>query len=101
MKNQGSRGIGQDTTMKSSLVCGSFLCINGLYWRSFGGGYSGYGPVGAGADAGGHLGGGPRIRSSSGGQDEAIDTPTIVPGVLVRPLHGSLTVLLLISDHAI
>ena len=37
-----------------------------------------YGPVGAGAGAGGHLGGGASIRSSSGGQDEAIDTPTIL-----------------------
>ena len=37
----------------------------------------GYLPDGAGA-AGVHLGGGPRIRSSSGGQDEAIDTPTIL-----------------------
>ena len=51
----------------------------------------GYGPVGAGAGAGGHLGGGPSIRSSSGGQDEAIDTPTIVLGALVRPVHCYLT----------
>ena len=47
----------------------------------------GYGPVRAGASAGGHLGGGPSIRSSSGGPDEAIDTPTVIPGVLVRPVH--------------
>ena len=39
-------------------------------------------PDGAGAGAGGHLGRGPRIKSSSGGQDEAIDTPSI----LLRPL---------------
>ena len=41
----------------------------------------GYLPDGAGA-AGVHLGGGPSIRSSSGGPDEAIDTPT----TLLRPL---------------
>ena len=34
-------------------------------------------PDGAGA-AGGHLGGGQSIRSSSGGPDEAIDTPSIL-----------------------
>ena len=39
----------------------------------------GYLPNGAGA-AGVHLGGGPPIRSSSGGQDGAIDTRTIVLG---------------------
>ena len=42
----------------------------------FGDPEDGYGPVGAGA--GGHLGGGASIRSSSDGQDEAIDTPTIL-----------------------
>ena len=34
--------------------------------------------VWAGASAGGHLGGGPSIRSSPEGPDEAIDTPTIL-----------------------
>ena len=50
----------------------------------------GYGPVWAGAGTGGHLGRGPRIRSSSGGQDEATDTPTNLLGALVRPVqpHG-------------
>ena len=38
-------------------------------------------PDGAGA-AGVHLGGGPSIRSSPDGQDEAIDTPTICLGRL-------------------
>ena len=33
-----------------------------------------YGHLGAGASAGGHLGGGPRIRLSPDGQDEAVDT---------------------------
>ena len=43
----------------------------------------GCGPVGAGAGV--HLGRGPRIRSSSGGQDEAIDTPTtLLPGLEVE-----------------
>ena len=38
-------------------------------------------PDGAGA-AGLHLGGGPCIRSSSGGQDKAIDTSTtLLPGL--------------------
>ena len=38
-------------------------------------------PDGAGV-AGGHLGGGVSIRSSSDGQDEAIDTPTtLLPGL--------------------
>ena len=46
-------------------------------------GDGGYGPVWAGAGAGVHLGRGPRIRSSSGGQDEAIDTPSILLGALV------------------
>ena len=40
----------------------------------------GYGPVRAGA--GGHLGGMHSIRSSSGGPDEAVDTPNIVLPVL-------------------
>ena len=45
----------------------------------------GYGPVGAGAGAGGHLGGGASIRSSSGGPDEAIDTPiTLLPCLQVQ-----------------
>ena len=48
----------------------------------------GYGPVRAGAGAGGHLGGGPRIRSSSEGQNEAIDTSTVIVGALDRPVHG-------------
>ena len=49
-----------------------------------------YGPVGAGAGAGGHLGRGPSIRSSSGGQDEAIDTPSIVlPGLEVQIQHDT------------
>ena len=43
-------------------------------------------PDGAGA-AGVDQGRGPRIRSSSGGQDEAIEPPTVVPGALVRPVH--------------
>ena len=38
-------------------------------------------PYGAGA-AGVHLGGGPPIRSSPDGQDEAIDTPTTLLPVL-------------------
>ena len=42
----------------------------------------GYGHLGAGAGAGGHLGGMHSIRSSSGGPDEAIDTPTITVGRL-------------------
>ena len=52
-----------------------------------------YPPDGAGA-AGVHLGGGASIRSSSGGQDEAIDTPTtLLPGLEVQNL-SSLTVLI-------
>ena len=42
----------------------------------------GYGHLGAVAGAGGHLGGMHSIRSSSGGPDEAIDTPSIVLPVL-------------------
>ena len=38
--------------------------------------------VWAGAGAGGHLGGGPRIRSSPDGQDEAVNTPTTLLPVL-------------------
>ena len=38
-------------------------------------------PDGAGA-ASAHLGGGPRIRSSPGGLEEAIDTPTMSVGHL-------------------
>ena len=43
------------------------------------------------AGAGGHLGGGVSIRSSSDGQDEAIDTPSVLLRRLVRPVHTSLT----------
>ena len=50
-----------------------------------------YGHLGAGAGAGGHLGGGPRIRSSSGGQDEAIDTPTILLPVLEVQIRSYVT----------
>ena len=42
----------------------------------------GYGHLGAGAGAGGHLGGGTSIGWSSGGQDEAVDTPTMAVGRL-------------------
>ena len=72
--------------MKSGLAWGSFLCIICLYWRRFGGGDGGYGPVGAGAGAGGHLGGVPPIQLSSGGPDESIDTPTMTIG----PAKGSM-----------
>ena len=51
----------------------------------------GYGPVRAGAGAGGHLGGGPPARSSPDGQDEAIDTPTMSLGRLVRPVLSYVT----------
>ena len=54
-------------------------------------GDGGYGHLGAGAGAGGHLGGGASIRSSSGGQDEAIDTPTVPVGGLVGPIQGYLS----------
>ena len=47
-------------------------------------------PDGAGA-AGVHLGRGPRIRSSSGGQDEAIDTPTTLLPVLEVQIHTYVT----------
>ena len=47
-------------------------------------------PDGAGA-AGVHLGEGPRIRSSSGGQDEAIDTSNVVLGALAWPAHSCVT----------
>ena len=48
-------------------------------------------PDGAGA-AGVHLGGGPRIRSSSGGQDKAIDTPTtLLPILQVQILQDKTT----------
>ena len=48
-------------------------------------------PDGAGA-AGVHLGRGPRIRSSSGGQDEAIDTPTtLLPILQVQILQDKTT----------
>ena len=40
----------------------------------------GYGHLGAGAGAGGHLGDGHSIRSSSDGQDEAVDTPAMAVG---------------------
>ena len=42
----------------------------------------GYGHLGAGAVAGGHLGDGHSIWSSSDGQDEAVDTPTMAVGRL-------------------
>ena len=45
-------------------------------------GDGGYGPVQAGAGAGGRLGRRPPSRSSSGGQDEAVDTPSMSVGHL-------------------
>ena len=47
-------------------------------------------PDGAGA-TGGHLGGGASIRSSPDGQDEAIDTPTVLLRPLVQLVLTSLT----------
>ena len=47
-------------------------------------------PDGAGA-AGVHLGGGPRIRSSSGGPDEAIDTSNVIVGALAWPVLTCVT----------
>ena len=41
-----------------------------------------YGHLGAGAGAGVHLGGGASISSSSDGQVEAVDTPTVLLGRL-------------------
>ena len=49
-------------------------------------------PDGAGA-AGVHLGRGPSIRSSSGGQDEATDTPSVLLSVLelqILPLEPAM-----------
>ena len=48
-------------------------------------------PDGAGAGAGVHLGGGPRIRSSPDGQDEAIDTPNVLQGALAWPVLSCVT----------
>ena len=66
--------------MKSGLAWGSFLCIICLYMKLPGVPDGGYGHLGAGAGAGGHLGDGHSIWSSSGGPDEAIDTPTMTVG---------------------
>ena len=66
--------------MKSGLAWGSFLCIICLYMKLPGVPDGGYGHLGAGA--GGHLGGGASIGSSSGGQDEAVDTPIMAVGRL-------------------
>ena len=67
--------------MKSGLAWGSFLCIICLYMM-LPGGPDGPDPADGAGAAGGHLGGGASIRSSSGGQDEAIDTPTMSVGRL-------------------
>ena len=48
----------------------------------FGPGDDGYLHLGAGAGAGVHLGGAASIFSSSDGQDEAVDTPTMAVGRL-------------------
>ena len=69
--------------MKSGLAWGSFLCIICLCMMLPGGPDGPDLPDGAGG-AGGHLGGGPPIGSSSDGQDEAIDTPSMSVGRLVR-----------------
>ena len=64
------------------------------FWREiqiFGDPDDGYGPVGAGAGAGGHLGGCASIRSSSGGQDEAIDTSDVLVGALAWPVLSCVT----------
>ena len=65
-------------------------CFRKKRWCNFGGKIQISGdpdgpdpPDGAGA-AGGHLGGGPSIRSSSGGPDEAIDTPSMSLRPVVR-----------------
>ena len=71
----------QDTTMKFGLACGSFLCIICLYMKLPGGPDGPDPPDGAGAGAIGQ-GGGASIGSSSGGQDEAIDTPSMSVGRL-------------------
>ena len=69
--------------MKSGLACESFLWIICLYMKLSGGPDGPDPPDGAGG-AGGHLGGGASIRSSPDGQDEAIDTLT----VLLRLIGG-------------
>ena len=76
--------------MKSGLAWGSFLCIICLYMKLPGGPDGPDPPDGAGA-SGGHLGGGASIRSSPDGQDEAIDTPTMSLGRLVRLAQCHLT----------
>ena len=73
--------------MKSGLVWGSFLCIICLYMKLPGGPDGPDPPDGAGA-AGVHLGGGAPIGSSSDGQDEAIDTPTMSVGRLGAKKSG-------------
>ena len=50
-----------------------------------------YGPVRAGAGAGVHLGGGASIRSSSVGQDEAIDTPMTFLRLREGQIHTNVT----------
>ena len=76
--------------MKSGLACGSFLCIICLCMKLPGGPDGPDPPDGAGA-TGGHLGGGASIRSSPDGQDEAIDTPTVLLRPLVQLVLTSLT----------
>ena len=66
-------GRGRDITIKSGLAFVSFLCIICLYMELPGVPDGGYGHLGAGAGARGHLGGVHSIWSSSGGPDEAID----------------------------
>ena len=70
--------------MKSGLAWGSFLCIICLYWRHFGGGDGGYLDLAVGAGAGVRVGQASMasIGSSSDGQDEAVDTPTMAVGRL-------------------
>ena len=48
--------ISRDTTMKSSLAWGSFLCTICLYWRHFGVGDGGYLDLAVGAGAGVRVG---------------------------------------------
>ena len=75
--------------MKSGLVWGSFVCI--CLYIKLPGGPDGPDPSDGAGAAGVHLGGVLSIRSSSGGQDLSVDTPTTPLRPLVWPVLTSLT----------
>ena len=75
-----------------TLIHPSNFALANIALNQLSGGPDGPDPPDGAGGAGGHLGGGPSIRSSSGGQDKAIDTPTtLLPILQVQILQDKTT----------